>query len=340
MNANDYFDELCQIYETSRFDKKLFEELNQKNISDIKINMKIYLLKFLFDTKSELVYITKKTDFWFLKDAQENKELIEKYINFSIKCLKSENIDKILNPFNIINNFINTNIEKKLIIMSFIIERIGLPFMTLFLFLGFFVGSKEPFIRSDYLNNLFILVTLNSGEDNESDIEEDEPKDRSQEKIEYIGEENEYNEEENKCNEEENEYNEDQNEYNVVKIEYNEAENEHINIKDKERLDDFVLDYEDKFLELLNIFNFYNVYKIKTKESDKIYSSFFNESILNEINTNYFYSYFVENDYYDSLFFLEDLDKVENRAVIDKINNLKNIIKDSIKKGQKSIFNK
>ena len=41
MNSNDYFEELCQIYETSVFDNNLFEKLNQQNISDIKITMKI-----------------------------------------------------------------------------------------------------------------------------------------------------------------------------------------------------------------------------------------------------------------------------------------------------------
>ena len=87
MKENGYFLELYQIYETSKFNKKLFEKLNQQKLTNIKITIKIYFLKFLFIIKSELAYIIKKNDFWFLKDSLENKELIEKYVNFTIKSL-------------------------------------------------------------------------------------------------------------------------------------------------------------------------------------------------------------------------------------------------------------
>ena len=172
MDINNIIKELQEIYQTSKFNPSLLLSLNGNDISDAKTSIKTYLLKFLINVNDT----TEKdaTDFWFSKYSIDNMKLIEKYIKFSIKYIKEMSNKEITECSSLLNEFLPTEIGKKLTIIYLILEKVKFPLESVFLFLGFLIGSSKPFIRNDYLDNIFNLYyfySLNEDLEKENKLE-------------------------------------------------------------------------------------------------------------------------------------------------------------------------
>ena len=158
----NYFNDLCQIYSTKKFDYELFIQL--ENLKPNVINtLKKYLLNFLIDDKDKKGTVKSFNEFWFNKEQTDNYDLIIKYLDFNIQLIQSNNI--FFKPKILLEIFQNTLIENKLIFINLIIQRYDLPNIILISFLGYLIGEKKEFIKEKYVNDLNEL--LNFGKLNE-----------------------------------------------------------------------------------------------------------------------------------------------------------------------------
>ena len=104
-------------------------------------------------------FIKSSNDIWFIKDKASNIDLIIKYIELMINLIKTDDFSKI-NIYKEIEIFINTEIGNKLIYIISIINKLYLPEQINLLFIGFLLGEKKEFIKTNYLKNFQNLLSL------------------------------------------------------------------------------------------------------------------------------------------------------------------------------------
>ena len=86
----NYFNDLCQIYSTKKFDYELFIQLENLKPNVINTSKK-YLLNFLIDDKDKKNTVKSFIKFWFNKEQTDNYDLIIKYLDFNIQYIQSNN---------------------------------------------------------------------------------------------------------------------------------------------------------------------------------------------------------------------------------------------------------
>ena len=157
MDSPDIYQLICEIFKEKEINYDLMVKLNQKNISDIKTTIKIYLLQFLFDQEEKAIHILNKNDIWFIRENPENVNMINKYIILLNNIIKKDDISSI-DIIKEIESFINTNIGTKLIYIISILNKFNLQNIIYLKFLGFIIGEKKDFIKRNYLLNLQNLL--------------------------------------------------------------------------------------------------------------------------------------------------------------------------------------
>ena len=159
MNAKNLYEYLCQIFQEKCFSTKLINQLESENITEFKTTIKLYILKFLLNQDDVNHFIQSSNDIWFIKDKASNIDLIIKYIELMINLIKTDDFSKI-NIYKEIEIFINTEIGNKLIYIISIINKLYLPEQINLLFIGFLLGEKKEFIKTNYLKNFQNLLSL------------------------------------------------------------------------------------------------------------------------------------------------------------------------------------
>ena len=106
----NYFNDLCQIYSTKKFDYELFIQLENLKPNVINTSKK-YLLNFLIDDKDKKGTVKSFNEFWFNKEQTDNYDLIIKYLDFNIQLIQSNNI--FFKPKILLEIFQNTLIENE-----------------------------------------------------------------------------------------------------------------------------------------------------------------------------------------------------------------------------------
>ena len=290
MNQRKIFQNICEIYATSTFDIHLYtkiENLNKKK--DSAYIAKKYLLQFLLDSKDKTQVFNNYNDLWFVKDKVENIELIKKYIKLMIDYINNNNNNS--NILNIINNFLETSISKKIIYTYLIIDKCGLPNTLILSFLGYILGDTKKFIKLNYIE--CILSLLAYAEINIQNINSEMPIYEMNEKVLEI--------------------------INLIiflrlkNIRENKDMNEEIEEDLKEKKT-----YEKIYQQKEELENF-----------SYLYNALLDKTIFNRINIYYFYKRMIDTQEFDEIFLYdnEGNETNENTILKTKINYLKNDIK-------------
>lgn len=153
MGSQNTFQLLCQAFEQNILDNKLLNELKQKQLYDKKVTIKIYLLQFLLDLDKG-TSISSQNDLWYIKDNEENKNIINNYILLLIDLLKKEENDLDNEIIKGLESFIETDVSNKIFYMFSILNKFNVTNLIYLLYLGFILGEKKEFIKKNYINNL------------------------------------------------------------------------------------------------------------------------------------------------------------------------------------------